>query len=251
MNKTSVIKKIIGKTLEQEGFKYIRRERGIVWTFRRELNGVKQEVYIQQHTAIDNEYKIMLWSSAKGHGIKEIGNVIPEYKDIEYWQAETDEEFNKVINFFDSFIQNYGFKLLDEMLTEKADSFETPERKQYFKEHHEELVEKYDAIYHILGNGNREDQLRRIDEVLWEHREAEDTPEKNEEIYNLWLGLAAILIEVIQNSEGCQVHYDTWKVEIICNYSGLKIWPIDTVVQAWLRYHMNDNNVKLVWAMAR
>ncbi len=80
MNKTSIIKKIIGNALEGSGFKYIRCERGIVWTFRRTVGDVEQEVFVQQHTKYDDKYKLIFWTSAKGNGVKEIGSVIPEFK---------------------------------------------------------------------------------------------------------------------------------------------------------------------------
>ena len=142
MNKTRKIKEIIGKTLETKNFKYIRREQGIIWTFRREVDGIRQEVYIQQHTPFDREYKLIIWTSAQGNGTKEIGNVLSEYKTQEYWSADTDEQFIEVITFFDSFLKKYGLNLIDDMLTEKADSFETTERKQYFKDNIDELAKK-------------------------------------------------------------------------------------------------------------
>ena len=70
----------------------------------------------------------MFWTSAQGNGMKEIGDVLKEYEGKEYWPAETDEEFIEALNFFASFIKDYGFDLLEDMLTEKTDSFETPER---------------------------------------------------------------------------------------------------------------------------
>lgn len=126
MNKTRIIKEILRKTIEKKGFKYISKEKGIIWTF---------VIYIQQHSIFESEYKLIMWSSAKGNGVKEIGNVLPEYSDNEYWCAETEKEFIEVISFFDKFIKEFGFELLDEMLTEKTDSFETTERKLYFKKY--------------------------------------------------------------------------------------------------------------------
>ena len=251
MNKTKIIKEIIGKTLEELNFKYIRKENGIVWTFGREIDDVKQRVYIQQHTLFDSEYKIILWTSARGNGTKEIGSVLPEYSAKEYWEADTEEEFREVIGFFNDFMKNYGRELLDDMLTEKPDPFETPERKKYFEDNLDELAQKYDEIYHILDGGTREDKLERIDEVLWENREAEDTPEKNEEVYDLWLGMAALVVKIIMEHEGAEINFSSWRVEMFCPKSGLRVWPIDTVTQAWLRYHNNIRNLDLVWAMCR
>ena len=251
MNKTRKIKEIIGKTLETKNFKYIRREKGIIWTFRREVDGIRQEVYIQQHTPFDREYKLIIWTSAQGNGTKEIGNVLSEYKTQEYWSADTDEQFIEVITFFDSFLKKYGLNLIDDMLTEKADSFETTERKQYFKDNIDELAKKYDEKYHILDYGTRDEKLKRIDEVLWKNREAEDTLEKNEEVYDLWLGMAAIVVKIIMEHEGAEINYASRQVEMICSKSGLKIWPIDTIVQAWLRYHNNERELDFVWAMCR
>ncbi|RKM56977.1 hypothetical protein D6853_02860 [Butyrivibrio sp. X503] len=252
MNRTKKIKEIIGKVLSEKGFEYIRCESGIVWTFGRKIGEVEQEVYIQQHTRFDKEYKLMFWTSAKGNGMKEIGNVLSEYEKKEYWEAESDEEFLQILEFFVSFIKEHGFDLLEDMLEEKPDSFETPERKQYFKEHRKELVEKYDGIYHILGQGTREEQLKHIDEVLWENREAEETPEKEAEIQELWLGMAAVLTEIIFSIEGAKIDYDSWRIKMNISNTVLSVWPVYDVIQAWMRYHFdNDKSILLVWASAR
>ena len=252
MNKTRKIKEIIGTVLAEEGFKYIRCEKRIVWTFGRKVRDVEQEVYIQQHTPFDEEYKLMFWTSAKGNGMKAIGSVLPEYNKHEYWNVSTEEEFVELMNFFASFIREHGFELLEDMLEEKPDSFETPERKQYFKEHRKELAKKYNDIYHILGNGTREEQLKLIDEVLWDNREAEETPEKEAEINDLWLGMAAILSEILLEVEGAEITYESWVVEMSFSGHVLTVRPIFIVVQAWLRYHLhNDREIMLVWASAR
>ena len=253
MNKTRKIKEIIGTVLAEKGFKYIRCEQKIVWTFGRKVGEVEQEVYVQQHTLLDDEYKLMFWSSANGNGMKEIGSILSEYEHKEYWSAETDDEFIEAMEFFASFIKEYGFNLLEDMLTEKPDSFETPERKLYFKEHRKELVKKYDDIYHILGNGTPIEQLNHIDDVLYENRVAEETPEEEARINDLWLGMAAILTEIVLNVQGnAKVAYDTYRVKIQFSKSAFDIMPIFIVVQAWGDYHFNnDRTESVVWAMAR
>ncbi|SCY40257.1 hypothetical protein [Butyrivibrio sp. INlla14] len=253
MNRTRKIKEIIGSVLEERGIKYLRKEHGIVWNFERKVGEVVQNVIIQQHNQYDKEYKISFWTSARGNGVKEIGNILEKYKDKEYWPAETDEEFIKVLNFFASFIKDYGFDLLEDMLTEKPDSFETPERKQYFKQHWRELAKKYDDIYHVLGNGTAEDQLRHIDDILFENREAEETPEKVEEVNEFLLGMAAVLTEVIIRFQGNgELVFDSYRVEIKLEKEIFNIWPIYVIVQAWLRYHKNgDRSEKIVWRQTR
>ncbi|WP_147367693.1 hypothetical protein [Butyrivibrio sp. X503] len=253
MNKTRKIKEIIGKVLAEKGFKYIRCERRLIWTFGRKIEDVEQEVYIQQQDYLEDDYKLMFWSSAKGNGMKEIGAILPEYENKEYWRAETDAEFIDVMEFFATFIRKHGFDLLEDMLTEKPDSFETPERKQYFKEHRKELAAKYDAIYHIIGNGTPLEQLNHIDDVLYENRIAEETPEEIERINELWLGMAAILVEMVLDFQGdAKVAYDTYRVEIQFKTSESDIMPIFIVVQAWGDYHFNnDRTQNVVWAMAR
>lgn len=47
MNKTMIIKKIIGEPLEEYGFKYVRCEKKILWTFARKVDDIEQEVFIQ------------------------------------------------------------------------------------------------------------------------------------------------------------------------------------------------------------
>ena len=251
LNKTKVIKSIVGPVLEELGFKYLRKEFGIVWIFGREVGDVKQEVSIQQHTQFDQEYKLMFWTSAEGNGARGIGDVLSKYENKEYWQAETEEQFREVIEFFASFIKEKGPEIVEDMLTEKPDPFETPERKQYFKEHRKELAEKYDAIYNIMSIESADDKLKRIDEVLWENREAEDTPEKQEEMYDLFMGLAAILCEILLVYDGAKINYDTRNVEITVPGCS-KVNPISDVVQAWHRYRIyNDKSGIYVWQFCR
>lgn len=252
MNRDKAIKDMIGSKLTEKNFKYVRREQGIVWTFGRQLGDVKQEVYVQKHTKFDDEYKLMFWSSAKGNGMREIGSVLPEYKDKEYWKAETDEEFLKMLEFFVSFIGNYGFELLDNMLDEKPDSFETPEIKKYFKEHRQELIEKYNSKYHILDAGTSEDQLRMIDDILYEKRKADDSSKKQKEVNDFLLGMAAILSEIIVRTGKATIDYDAYRVEIVLPNKVFNMMPIFIIVQAWLRYHMGgERSIALVWGMSR
>lgn len=252
MNKTRKIKELLGTVLSEKGFKYTRLENGIIWTFERTVESVKQKVYVQQHTRLDKEYKLMMWSSAKGQGMCEIGDILPEYEGKEYWQAQTDEEFEEILVFFSKFIKEKGFDVIDEMLAEKPDSFETPERKKYFREHRHELVKKYDEIYHVLSIQSKHEQLKRIDDILWENREAEDVPEEQEKIYDLLLGMAAIVTEIALKTEGVEIDYEGWRVEVKHPISELNFWPIFIIVQAWLRYHLEGKkDILIVWAMLR
>ncbi len=170
-NKNKNIKEIIGTILKEKGFEFIRCEKKIIYDFKRQLDGVEQHVYIQQHTIVDPEYKIMLYTTAKGHGMKEIGTILPEYEAKEYWKAESDEEFISVMEFFAQFLEDYGLEELDKMLVEKPDSFETPERKECFKEHRQELYEKYDAIYHVMSEPTTYARLMKIDKILIDNNE--------------------------------------------------------------------------------
>ena len=253
MDKTRKIKEIIGSVLEEKGIKYLRKEHGIVWNFERKVGEVVQNVIVQQHNQFEKEYKISFWTSAKGNGTKEIGDVIKEYEGKEYWPAETDEEFIEVLNFFASFIKDYGFDLLEDMLTEKPDSFETPERKQYFKAHWEELAETYDAKYHILNNGTAEDQLLHIDDVLYDNREADESPKSVEMVNEFLLGMAAVLCKVIISFQGYgELDFDEYRVELRLRKDIFNICPIDIVAQVWLTYHLdNDRSELTVWSMAR
>ena len=145
---------------------------------------------------MDQEYKIMLYTSAKGHGMKEIGTILPEYKSKEYWKVETDEEFISLMNFFAGFLKDYGLDELDKMLVEKPDSFETPERKEWFKEHRLELFEKYDGIYHVMAEATTEERLKKIDQILYDNREAEEDEETEKRFRNSGLGWRLLLLKL-------------------------------------------------------
>lgn len=163
VNKTSVIKKIIGNAIKEYGFEYIRCDQKIVWIFGRIINDVEEHIIIKQHKRDVLEYKLMFSTTAKGNGRKEIGSILPEYKENEYWKAESDKEFEATMCFFAEFIKDKGISILDDMLEEKPDSFETPERKMWFKEHRSELISKYEERYHILAEGSSFEQVCKID----------------------------------------------------------------------------------------
>ncbi len=240
MNKTRKIKEIIGGVIEKKGFRYIRCEKKVVFDFKRQVHDVEQHVYVQQHNIVDQEYKIMLYTTAKGHGMKEIGNILPEYESKEYWKAETDEEFISLMYFFASFLQNYGLDELDKMLVEKPDSFETPERKEWFKEHWQELFEKYEGIYHVMEEDSTKERIKRIDQILYDNRKLEDE-ESGKKVQELWLGMAAIVTEMALQIPNAKIFYDTYHIEIhiIEKNTFCTIRPIYNVFQAWIRYH-ND-----------
>lgn len=73
-NKNKNIKEIIGTILKEKGFEFIRCEKKIIYDFKRQLDGVEQHVYVQQHNVVDPFYKIMLYTTAKDHGMKKIGS---------------------------------------------------------------------------------------------------------------------------------------------------------------------------------
>ena len=242
MNKTSVIKKIIGNAIKEYGFEYIRCDQKIVWIFGRIINDVEEHIIIQQHKRDVLEYKLMFSTTTKGNGRKEIGNILPEYKENEYWKAESDKEFETTMCFFAEFIKDKGINILDDMLEEKPDSFETPERKMWFKEHRSELISKYEERYHILAEGSSFEQVCKIDEVLYKNRFSEEDDKSVEKVYELILGMAAILSEIMLQEENSTITYDTYFVEVQIPYEDrfLSAWPIRDVAQAWIRYHTGE-----------
>ena len=110
------------------------------------------------------------------------------------------------------------------------------------------MAEHYDRKYNILSIESKDDQLKKIDEVLWDNREAEETPEEYERVYDLLLGMSAILTEIALKKD-IEIDYDAWRVEV--RGKGYSFWPIFTVVQAWLRYHEGNKDLLIVWAMVR
>ena len=254
MNKTSAIKKIIGTHIKEYGFEFLRHENKIIWIFSRIIDGVEEHIIIQQHKRDVSEYKLMLSTTAMGNGRKEIGDLLPEYKDKEYWKAENDEEFISVISFFSEVLTNKGIKILDDMLTEKPDSFETPERKEWFKEHRTELLSKYEDQFHILENGSSFEQLYKIDEVLYANRFSEDDKESADKVYELILGMAAILCEIILKENNATIVYDTYFVEARIPFEDRywSSWPVHEIAQAWIRYHNGaEIEKKYVWGRFR
>ena len=143
------------------------------------------------------------------------------------------------MNWFASFIKDYGLDEFDKMLVEKPNSLETPERKKWFKEQRNDLFEKYDAEYHIMSELRVSDQLKKIDKILYDNREAEEDEESEKRIQALWFGMAAILTEICMKIPNASIMYDTYLVEIHIpsKYRDWVIRPIYIVSQGWIRYH--------------
>lgn len=85
------------------------------------------------------------------------------------------------------------------------------------------------------------DQLMKIDKILIDNREAEEDEESERRIQELWLGMSAILIEIVKRKLEIEVMYDTYHIEIhiILKKGNIIIRPVYIISQGWIRYHFN------------
>ena len=114
-------------------------------------------------------------------------------------------------------------------------------RKAWFKNHRKELFEKYELKYHVMDEPRTYDRLMKIDKILYENREADEDEESEKQVQELWLGMAAILTEIVMQIPTANILYDTYHIEIHipAKYRDWILRPIYIVSQGWLRYHFN------------
>lgn len=203
IKKTQLVKEHIGKTLKQYGFKYIGCDLFTLWVFRKKVNNITQEICIQQKNLIEQEIKLCFYTGVYGWGNQEPRHFIEEYEGKEFWRYETQEEYIEVLKLFSEIIVNHGLEMLNKMMEPTTKICPSPELNRQLYDEYEELLRKYEGQYHILENGNPDNQVNAISQILKEHKD-----DDFEYCKELLLGLSAIYAEIIRREMGGSNYFD-------------------------------------------
>jgi len=125
MKKKKIILDIVGKAIEKHGFIFdLENSRNGFWDFVREIDSIKQKIFIQKNNFAESLY-LNFATSAWGHGRARAGTYseikLPqgEYSNVyDEWYYETEEDFKKILVEFVDIIEKYGLDKLNEMSIE-------------------------------------------------------------------------------------------------------------------------------------
>lgn len=148
MNKEWLIKSIIGKVLEPEGFQYLEdhiEDKGgpeeTFYFFRKATNSKKET--IRQMVSIQHAYSRMiyfnLYTSAAGKYFYRIPDFVPDCKKDSF-SFQTEEEYKEIIDWFAKVLVEYGKSFLEKIKEPTISDYYTDEDKKMLFYEHEKLL---------------------------------------------------------------------------------------------------------------
>ena len=188
MNVKKIIHEELGRNLEEIGFEYFQEEH-YMWQYRRENNGILQEIIVMTKRYERKNLKVMFRTSAYGQRVyREFSDFVP--KDIvnkkEYWEYENVEELRRIIKEFNRLIFVYGLDFLEEISKPSTDAIPTEELYRYLYDNHEALYEEYLEKFQA-----RDKEPEEVIEIIYE-KMAETYDQPFEEVKEFLCGLAAL-----------------------------------------------------------
>lgn len=140
MDKELLIKNIIGKVLEPEGFQYLEdhiEDKGgpdEIFYFLRRVTNSKKET-IRQMVSIQHAYSTMvylnLYTSTAGKCFYRISDFVPDC-DEDRFSFKTEEEYKEIMNRFEKILVEYGKSFLEKRKEPEISDYFTDEDKKCF-----------------------------------------------------------------------------------------------------------------------
>lgn len=254
MNKEVLIKNVIEKVLEPEGFSYVGRFDGISSEFLRKVKNSKGEIVKQIITLQENRYCkevfLNLESTAAGHDMGyRINDFVPNCTtDGLYFESE--EEYKEVIEKFSNILQEYGIPFLEEIKESKLKNYLTDRDNERLFYEHRQLVEN------ILKREKIKIENMMVEEVAeFIEKKILAVKEKPfEEVRNLLLELSALFGAVVNQYYSCQWSLnDDFCLSCSLEFSNLekennKMFVIKTLFLGWREEIKEEgNNISYEW----
>lgn len=151
MDKEWLIKSIIGKVLEPEGFQYLedrigdKGEPDKTFYFFRKVTNSKKET-IRQMVSIQHAYGtkvyLNLYTSAAGESSYRIPDFVPEC-DEDSFSFQTEEEYKEIMNWFVKIMEKYGIPFLERRKEPEISDYYTDDDEKMLYYEHERLLKQY------------------------------------------------------------------------------------------------------------
>ncbi len=256
MNKTQIVKKIIGEKLIPFGFKYLKTD-GICWTFIREAKGikrcydpeidvVKQYVIIQENRfgkMLTVRFRTNVANELVGTELEALKKLNPN-KPITWFEYSNEEEYEKVLLQLSEVIIKYGFEFLKQMSIEE-EIIPTKSMADKLYESHRELDDSFLSKHKIVSSPQN---LSDIEEWFQKLKQliivAAEKP--YEDVKELFVEMAAFIGE-----RNCELLGAKWFFEEEMqtpftqreNNQGMCFFPLNEVVGYYREYKRNKKNL--------
>lgn len=195
INKAKLIKQYIGSVIKEYGFEYVGSQAGIVWLFERQKNGVKQEVYLQEIRFV---HMVTMRFHSYTHGWSrpiQPGDYMEKYKDREFWEYQTEEEYVKILEEFADILKSHGLEMLERMLLPADPVYPTEEMERKLSETYPALIEEARSRYPFERTG--EEAVRKVSELIYRNKDKD-----YEEVKDFLVEMAAVYMEIFMNAAG-------------------------------------------------
>ncbi len=213
MQKGKIIKEIIGKVLEPEGFVFDKEIK--IWGFIKEFKNSKGEIARQTVTFWTSRFEKKLYMDINcfSGGIYTYGlnQFVPGYTN-DGLNYTTDEEFKQVIETYANILKEYGLDFLKKIeVPKRSDYFRQEEYYKLFNEH-ESIAQKFIKEQQIdMECVKIEDAVRLMKDMVLEKQE-----EPFEDCRELFLEMAAFYGRVVSKYNSCKWLMRDMKTHSIC-----------------------------------
>ena len=213
MQKGKIIKEIIGKVLEPEGFVFDKEIKN--WGFIKEFKNSKGEIARQTVTFWTSRFekKIYMDINCFSGGIYTYGlnQFAPGYTN-DGLIFSTDEEFKQVIETYANILKQYGLEFLKEIAEPKRSDYFRQEDDYKLFEEHESLTQKFITDQQInMDCITIEDAVKLMKDMV-----SEKQAELFEDCRELFLEMAAFYGGVVRKTYSCKWIMKDMKIQAIC-----------------------------------
>lgn len=256
MNKTCIIKKVVGEKLRPFGFKYLNTD-GVCWTFIREVKGIKrcydpeidvvnQYIIIQENRfgkMLTVRFRTNVANELVGTELEVLKKLNPN-KPITWFDYSDEKEYEKVLIYFTQIIIKYGLDFLNQMSIEE-EIIPTKSMADKLYKNHRELDNRFLNKNKISSRPQNlsdiEDWFQKLKQLIIL---ASEKP--YEEVKELFIEMAAFIGE-----RNCEILGEKWFfVEEMQtpftqreNNQGMCFFPLNEVVGYYREYKRNKRNL--------
>lgn len=227
INKAKLIKNYFGDVIKEYGFEYAGATSGI-WSFVRTKDDIEQEVFLQQHRFFSNQVKMVFHTKAYGWRDQEPMDYMEKYKNQEFWEYNSEEEYIEVLKEFVEILKTQGLDVLEKMFIPLDPIYPTPEMEKKLYESYQLLIEEAHTKYQFERSG--EEAIEKVCELIYQKKDKE-----YEEVKDFLVEMAAIFVEVFVNDMGGRL--DFLKNKCVLEETGINkkktLIPLMYIVSTW------------------
>lgn len=235
LNKTKTIKKYFGDVIKEEGFEYSHAD-AWTWNFFRKKANVKQEIILMRNRFFSNQIKLIFCTGVYGWGDQEPHCFVEQYRNKEFWEYNSEEEFIAILQEFTEIVKKYGLDMLERMCTPKDPIYPTLEMNQRLFGSYESSVAEVCLKYNFNKTG--EEGIKDISMLLYQNKD-----KGFEEVKDFLIEMAMLYIKIIRDDLGGSLMFegDTCILRNIGVNKHLGL-PLADVLCMWKIFRSGESN---------